>query len=114
MKKILQEFFKSKLNIIMAILQCLAILFLCLNSVWQMAVMFMLIFEGLFFILFGIKTLQKNKIMDKQLELIGKINIENIDMERESKKNKIMKKSNMFTSFIYFMMGATLIIIAIL
>ena len=114
MKKFLQDFFKSKLNIILFVLQVLAIIFVCLASIWNLAVMFVLIFEGLFFIAFGIKNLQKNKKLDEQLELLSKISIENIDMQRECKRNNLIKKSNVFTSIIYFLMGAMLLIVAII
>ena len=114
MKKFLQDFFKSKLNIILFVLQTLAIIFVCLASIWNLAVMFVLIFEGLFFIVFGIKNLQKNKKLDEQLELLSKISIENIDMQRECKRNSLIKKSNVFTSIIYFLMGAMLLIVAII
>lgn len=113
MKKALRNFFKSKLNIILTILQSLAVVFLCLCEVWRLAIVFMLIFEGLFFIFFGVKNLQKNKKLDENLELINKISIEKIDLEKEAKKNKFAKKSNVMTSVIYFLMGGILIIIAI-
>lgn len=113
MKKVLRDFFKSKLNIILTVLQSLAIVFLCLCAVWSLAIVFMLIFEGLFFVFFGVKNLQKNKKLDEKLELINKISIEKLDMEKEAKKNKFVKKSNVTTSIIYFIMGGILIIIAI-
>lgn len=109
----LRDFFKSKLNIILTVLQSLAILFLCLCSVWGLAIVFMLFLEGLFFVFLGVKKLQNNKKIDKQLELISQINIEKIDMEKEHKKNNLAKKSNVFTSIVYFIMGAILMFIAI-
>lgn len=113
MKKELRDFFKSKLNIILTVLQSLAILFLCLCTVWNVAIILFLIFEGLFFAFLGVKTLQKNKKLDAQLELRHKIDIGQMDMEKEGKKNKLAKKSNVFSAIIYFLMGLTLIIIAI-
>lgn len=113
MKEELIKFFKSKLNIAMVISQVLAIIFLFLNSLWYLFVCFFLICEGLFFILFGVKSLRKNKLMDEQLELLNKISVEKIDTDKQNKKNKITKKSNVFSAIIYFMMGLTLIVMAI-
>ena len=73
----------------------------------------MLVSEGLFFILFGIRNIRKNKILDSNLEMAEKIGIQEVDLEKETKKNKVQKKMNVFYAFIYFVMGLILIGIAI-
>lgn len=114
MKRELRDFFKSKLNIILTVLQSLAILFLCLCGVWGLAIIFGLIFEGLFFIFLGVKNLQKNKKLDEMIELQRRINVDGFDVEKEGKRNKFAKKSSVLTSIVYFVMGLTLIFITII
>lgn len=114
MKKQLQQFLKDKVNMTICILQLLAIVFLCLCGVWQFATFLFLILEGLVFVFVGIRTLKQNKKIDREYELANKINIENVDMLKQNKKNNIEKKSNRFSAIIYFLMGITLIFIAII
>lgn len=113
MKKAIKKFFKNKLNIALFVFQAVAILFLCLLNVWKYSIVIMLVSEGVFFILFGIRNFCKNKILDSNLEMAEKIGIEEIDLEKEAKKNKIQKKMNVSYGILYFMMGLILIGIAI-
>ena len=113
MKKAIKEFFKNKLNIALFVFQIVAIVFLCLLNVWKYSIVIMLVSEGLFFILFGIRNIRKNKILDSNLEMAEKIGIQEVDLEKETKKNKVQKKMNVFYAFIYFVMGLILIGIAI-
>lgn len=113
MKKIIKDFFKSKFNISMVVAQCLALIFLCLNSVWQVATILFFVFEGVFFVLWGISFFKRNKKLDQQTEILEKIDIVEIDMDKTQKKNKITKRSNVFTGIMIIMMGFVLIFIAI-
>lgn len=113
MKKAIKEFFKNKLNVALFVFQIVAIVFLCLLNVWKYSIVIMLISEGIFFILFGFRNIRKNKTLDSNLEMAEKIGLEEIDLEKETKRNKVQKKMNVFYSFIYFVMGLILIGIAI-
>ena len=114
MKKFFQEFFGSKLNIFLIASQVIALFFLCFANKGRWAFDLTLVFEAVFFVIFGIKTLVKNKEIDKNTELQSKLAIENINMERLEKRNKLIKKSNVFQSILYFFMGLALLFVAIL
>lgn len=114
MKKFFQEFFGSKLNIFLLASQVIALFFLCFANKGRWAFVLTLVFEAVFFVIFGIKTLVKNKEIDKNMELQSKLAIENINMERLEKRNKLIKKSNIFQAILYFFMGLALLFVAIL
>ena len=114
MKKFFQEFFGSKLNIFLLASQVIALFFLCFANTGRWAFVLTLVFEAVFFVIFGIKTLVKNKEIDKNMELQSKLAIENINMERLEKRNKLIKKSNIFQAILYFFMGLALLFVAIL
>lgn len=114
MKKSIQEFFKSKLNITLLASQVIALFFLCFANKGRWAFVLTLVFEAVFFVVLGIKTIVKNKEIDKNTELQSKLAIENINMERLEKRNKLIKKSNVFQAILYFFMGLALLFVAIL
>ena len=114
MKKFFQEFFGSKLNIFLLASQVIALFFLCFANKGRWTFVLTLVFEAVFFVIFGIKTLVKNKEIDKNMELQSKLAIENINMERLEKRNKLIKKSNIFQAILYFFMGLALLFVAIL
>ena len=114
MKKFFQEFFGSKLNIFLLASQVIALFFLCFANKGRWAFVLTLVFEAVFFVIFGIKTLVKNKEIDKNMELQSKLAIENINMERLEKRNKLIQQSNIFQAILYFFMGLALLFVAIL
>lgn len=114
MKKFFQEFFGSKLNIFLLASQVIALFFLCFANKGRWAFVLTLVFEAIFFVVLGIKTIVKNKEIDKNTELQSKLTIENINMERLEKRNKLIKKSNVFQAILYFFMGLALLFVAIL
>ena len=114
MKKFFQEFFGSKLNIFLLASQVIALFFLCFANKGRWAFVLTLVFEAVFIVIFGRKTLVKNKEIEKNMELQSKLAIENINMERLEKRNKLIKKSNIFQAILYFFMGLALLFVAIL
>ena len=82
MKKAIKEFFKNKLNVALFVFQVVAIVFLCLLNVWKYSIVIMLISEGIFFVLFGVRNIRKNKTLDSNLEMAEKIGLEEIDLEK--------------------------------
>ena len=114
MKNKIKEFFKSKLNITLFSLQVLALAFLCFVNIWSWTFIIVLLAEGMFFIFFGVKYLYNNKELDKNLALEEKITIENIDIDKQKKRNKMIKKSNILQAVLFWLMGLCLIVIAII
>ncbi len=113
MNEYIKKFFKSKLNITMFILQIIAIIFICFAQFWNFAFIILLLSEGLFFIVLGIKFIYQNKVIDKNLEMFNKLPYEDKDPIKTDKKLKWSKKSNILQAILYFMMGLCLIVIAI-
>lgn len=114
MKKYIVEFFKKKNNIFLIAFQTLAILSLCFLQVWNGAFVLAFLFEGAFFITFGIRYLQKNKEIDQNQEIREKITIEEMNVEKIRKKNKMTKKSNVMQALLFFALGLILIVMVII
>ena len=109
MKKIIEKFLKNKFNVVLLIVQVIAILFLILGSMWDFAYILAVILEGVFFVLLGIKMFINNSKIRYKESLMQNLPIQKQEMESIQKSNVRKIKSNKFQAILYILMGILLI-----
>jgi len=105
----MREFFKNKYNLIMLIVQCVAILFFCLGNAWSICFIFAIFCEGAFFEVLGIAMLHNNKLITKKESMLHSLPMQKADIEDMEKRNKQKIKLNKFQAVLYIIMGVLLI-----
>ena len=105
----MKNFFKNKFNLIYTILQSLSILCLCLSTLLGVFLLICIIFEGAFFIVFGVSFIVKNKENEQKEDLYSQLPFAEEMSEKTVKKQKQNKKFNIIKSIFYIFIGVALI-----
>jgi len=101
----MKEFFKSKLNIALVVIQGIALLFMCLSALWSWAIILALILEGAFFVVYGIRFFYLNKSLDKENELYELMPIGDDDKKYLASAKKRNKRFNKIKGILYIIFG---------
>lgn len=109
----MKEFFKSKLNITMLILQVIALAFLCFCSLHAVFMILAILFEGAFFIVLGVSFFMANKKLDKDIELRSMLPISEEEKNALAEKRKKSVKGNKLKGVMYMVFGVILIFLII-
>lgn len=104
----MKNFFKSKLNIALVVIQGVALLFMCFSALVSWAIIPALILEGVFFIVYGVRFFYLNKDLDKQSELYALMPIGDDERKTLASAKKRNKRFNKIKGIIYIIFGVVL------
>lgn len=108
MKEILQKFFKKKINILLLVLQSLALVsFVMIEYLAIFSYLFVL-FESAFFVVWGIGTLKSNKEIYKTKSMYEKLPYSSIEKADMQKKTETEIKNNKFKGVMLVLLGVVL------
>ena len=107
----IKNFFKNKFNLILTIIQALALILFAFGSVWGVCTIIGLIIEGVFLIVWGIKMFVGNKSIKSKEELLSALPIDQSESEKMQKRNKITIKGNRFQGVMLILLGILIIFV---
>ena len=107
----IKNFFKNKFNLILTIIQALALILFAFGSVWGVCTIIGLVIEGVFLIIWGIKMFVGNKSIKSKEELLSALPIDQSESEKMQKRNKITIKGNRFQGVMLILLGILIIFV---
>ena len=107
----IKNFFKNKFNLILTIIQALALILFAFGSVWGVCTIIGLVIEGVFLIVWGIKMFVGNKSIKSKEELLSALPIDQSESEKMQKRNKITIKGNRFQGVMLILLGILIIFV---
>ena len=110
MKDLIDKFLKNKLNIVLLIIQAIALICLILSSVSIILNILFLLFESVFFVLWGILNLLFIKAIKKRIEEYSLLPYSNEQLVLFIKSDKIQIRNNKFKGVMLICMGVFLLI----
>lgn len=113
MKKLLKEFFGNKFNIVLTVIQVLALIMLVLGKVSGFCYLLAIAMEGVFFIVWGIRIFCQNKEIVKKQNIIDSLPISQNELDTMHKSNTRHIKANKLQAVLFIMMGIVLIFMLI-
>lgn len=109
----MRDFFKKKFNIVLTIIQAIALFLMCLSSLHGVFMVLAIIVEGVFFITYGLKYFNENKVISKKNDLYNEIFGEDSNVDNEKKLSK-SKKFNILKGIMFMCFGIVLIFLIVL
>ena len=109
----MKDFFKSKLNVAMFVLQCVALFLLCLCNIHIIFLILAFMCEGSFFIILGASCFVANKKMNKDVEIRNMLPLSDEEKNIMAEQQKKRAKGNKLKGILYVIFGVILIFLFI-
>jgi len=113
MKELIKNFFKDGFNIALLVLQSIALIFVFTMSVFTYAVVFALLFESIFFIVWGSKIFYNNKKYIKSLDNLTQLPYSKAEIDLMKRRAEYQVKGNK-TRGIFFIITGIVIFFSII
>ena len=111
MREKIIEFFSNKFNLILTIVQVIALVLFGFGNVWAICFVLAISSEGVFFVVLGIKTFANNKQIKSRESMMGALPIKKAELEHMQKQNNRTIKLNKLQAVLYIIMGIILVFI---
>ena len=105
MKEQIKNFFKDGYNIALVVLQAIALIFVCTSSLSPYFVVFALVFEGAFFIVWGVKVLHGNKLYLKSLDNLTQLPYSKAELDLIKRRAEYQVKGNKTKGVLFVIAG---------
>ena len=109
MKEKLKKFFSDKFNMVLSVIQCVAVICLILIGVSIIFNIIFLLLESVFFVLWGIKILMDVKKIEYRKEIYSKMPYTPEQLDYLKKKDISDKKNGKFRGVTLILLGLVLI-----
>ena len=109
MKEYIRKFCKDKFNIVLLIIQILALFFLALASISYVFTILFFVMESVFFIVLGIKFLVGTKKLKNNQELYNQLPYNETQRELLKKNDENEIKNNKFRGVMFIILGIILL-----